>query len=125
MYGELEKSNYNSIESFFWILRKNFSVESESGPSKTSVVFLTSIFAYFGQFFTISALISDMCFLRLRKFAFFSSDYESARKSVMKSGITCPIPKIFIFGHLRLKRHWDLRMHHQVNIPFCLKTHDI
>ena len=30
MYGELEKSNYNSIESFFWILRNNFSVESES-----------------------------------------------------------------------------------------------
>ena len=30
MYGELEKSNYNSIESFFWILRYNFSVESES-----------------------------------------------------------------------------------------------
>ena len=30
MYGELEQSNSNSIESFFWILRKNFSVESES-----------------------------------------------------------------------------------------------
>ena len=31
-------------------------------------------------------------------------------KTDMKSGITCPIPNIFIFGHLRLKRHRDLRM---------------
>ena len=30
MYGELEKSNCNSIASFLWILHKNFSVESEN-----------------------------------------------------------------------------------------------
>ena len=30
MYGELEKSNFNSIESIFWILHQNFSAKSES-----------------------------------------------------------------------------------------------